>query len=100
MVRLCERQLMTSDDLINHKLGNGQYEIRSLLGRGGMAAVYLARQASLNRDVAIKVMTPELADDEQFVARFEHEAKLITQLQHPHILPVFDFGREDNHILS
>ncbi|RPI97054.1 MAG: serine/threonine protein kinase, partial [Chloroflexi bacterium] len=89
---------MTSDDLINQKIGRGQYEIRSLLGRGGMAAVYMARQASMSRDVAIKIMTPELADDEQFVARFEHEAKLIAQLQHPHILPVIDFGREDRHI--
>ncbi len=89
---------MTNDDLINQKIGRGQYEIRSLLGRGGMAAVYMARQASMSRDVAIKIMTPELADDEQFVARFEHEAKLIAQLQHPHILPVIDFGREDRNI--
>jgi predicted Ser/Thr protein kinase len=89
---------MTSDDLINQKLGRGQYEIRSLLGRGGMAAVYLARQSSMNRDVAIKVMTPDLADDEQFVARFEHEAKMFAQLQHPHILPVIDFGHEGKHI--
>ena len=81
---------MTSDDLINHKIGNGQYEIRSVLGRGGMAAVYLARQASMSRDVAIKVMTPELAEDDQFVARFDHEARLLAQLQHPHILPVFE----------
>ncbi len=89
---------MTSDDLINHKLGKGQYEIRAVLGRGGMASVYSARQASMNRDVAIKVMTPELAEDDQFVSRFEHEAKLIAQLQHPHILPVIDFGREGKHI--
>jgi len=89
---------MASDDLINQVLGRGQYEIRSVLGRGGMATVYLARQASMDRDVAIKVMTPELADDEQFVARFEHEAQLIARLQHPHILPVIDFGREDKHI--
>ena len=87
---------MASDDLINKQLG--QYQIRSLLGRGGMAAVFLARQASMDRDVAIKVMTPELADDEQFVARFENEAQVIARLQHPHILPVIDFGREDKNI--
>jgi uncharacterized protein YraI/predicted Ser/Thr protein kinase len=89
---------MASDDLLSKKLGNGQYEIRSLLGRGGMASVYLARQASMNRDVAIKVMAAELADDQEFVTRFEHEAQLIAQLQHPHILPVFDFGREGKNI--
>ncbi len=83
---------MTSDDLINQRLG--QYELKSLLGRGGMATVYLARQASMDRDVAIKVMAKELSDDEQFVARFEHEAQLIASLQHPHILPVIDFGHE------
>lgn len=87
---------MTSDDLINQRLG--QYEIKSLLGRGGMAAVYLARQASMDRDVAIKVMAKELSDDEQFVARFEHEAQLIASLQHPHILPVIDFGHEGKNI--
>ncbi len=89
---------MASDDLINQVLGRGQYQIRSVLGRGGMATVYLARQASMERDVAVKVMAPELADDEQFVARFEHEAQLIARLQHPHILPVIDFGREGKHI--
>ncbi|MBI5958631.1 MAG: protein kinase [Chloroflexi bacterium] len=88
----------TPDDIINQKLGKGQYEIRSLLGRGGMAAVYLARQSSMNRDVAVKVMASELADDDQFVSRFEHEAQLIAKLQHPHILPVIDFGREGKRI--
>ena len=87
---------MASDDLIGARLG--QYEIKSVLGRGGMAMVYLARQTSMDRDVAIKVMARELADDEQFVARFEHEAQVIARLQHPHILPVIDFGRENKQI--
>ncbi len=87
---------MASDDLIGAHLG--QYEIKSVLGRGGMAMVYLARQTSMDRDVAIKVMARELADDEQFVARFEHEAQVIARLQHPHILPVIDFGREGKSI--
>ncbi len=89
---------MAGEELINQVLGRGQYQIRSVLGKGGMATVYLARQASMERDVAVKVMAPELADDEQFVARFEHEAQLIARLQHPHILPVIDFGREGKHI--
>ncbi|WP_119067743.1 serine/threonine protein kinase [Aggregatilinea lenta] len=87
---------MASDDLIGARLG--QYEIKSVLGRGGMAMVYLARQTSMDRDVAIKVMARELADDEQFVQRFEHEAQVIARLQHPHILPVIDFGREGKSI--
>ena len=87
---------MASDDLINQQLG--QYEIRSLIGRGGMATVYLARQTSMDREVAIKVMARELANDEQFVTRFENEAQVIARLQHPHILPVIDFGREAQHI--
>ncbi len=89
---------MANDDLINQTLGRGQYEIRAVLGRGGMATVYLARQASMERDVAVKVMTPELADDEAFVERFEREAQVIALLQHPHILPVIDFGKEGEHI--
>ncbi len=87
---------MTSDDLINQRLG--QYQISAVLGRGGMATVYLARQTSMDRDVAIKVMARELADDEQFIARFQHEAQVIARLQHPHILPVIDFGREGKNI--
>ena len=87
---------MASDDLINQRLG--QYQITAVLGRGGMATVYLARQTSMDRDVAIKVMARELADDEQFIARFQHEAQVIARLQHPHILPVIDFGREGKNI--
>ena len=87
---------MSTDDLINQQLG--QYQIKSVLGRGGMATVFLARQTSMDRDVAVKVMARDLADDEQFVARFEHEAQLIARLQHPHILPVIDFGREGKNV--
>lgn len=71
----------------------GQYELHSLLGKGGMAMVYRAYQPSMERFVAIKVLSPSLASDAEFSARFEREARIIAQLQHPHILPVFDFGR-------
>ncbi|MEW6580736.1 MAG: protein kinase [Chloroflexota bacterium] len=71
----------------------GQYELHSLLGKGGMATVYRAYQPSMERPVAIKVLSPDLASDAEFIARFEREARIIAQLQHPHILPVFDFGR-------
>ncbi len=71
----------------------GQYKLGARIGKGGMAAVYRARQESMDRDVAIKVMAAELAHNEEFVARFEREARVIARLQHPHILPVIDFGR-------
>ncbi len=71
----------------------GQYELHSPLGKGGMATVYRAYQPSMERLVAIKVLSPDLAGDAEFIARFEREARIIAQLQHPHILPVFDFGR-------
>src|SRR5262245_28891158 len=74
----------------------GQYEIVSLLGQGGMATVYKARQPSMDRDVAIKVIGSQLTGDPNFVNRFEREGRVIAKLQHPHILPVYDFGREEN----
>src|SRR5690242_16906568 len=74
----------------------GQYEIISLLGQGGMAMVYKASQPSMDREVAVKVISGQLAGDPNFISRFEREARLIAKLQHPHILPVYDFGREDN----
>jgi serine/threonine protein kinase/type II secretory pathway pseudopilin PulG len=80
--------------LIGQRLG--QYEIIAKLGAGGMATVYRARQASVDRDVAIKVIRTDLMEDENFVARFRNEARLIASLQHLHILKVFDYGNQDN----
>jgi serine/threonine protein kinase len=82
------------DALIGQRLG--QYEIIAKLGAGGMATVYRARQASVDRDVAIKVIRTDLMEDENFVARFRNEARLIASLQHLHILKVFDYGNQDN----
>jgi len=81
-----------SDPLISQTLG--QYEIVSRLGKGGMATVYRARQVTMGRDVAIKVMSADLAADPEFVARFEREAHVIARLEHPRILPVHDFGHQ------
>lgn len=78
--------------LIGRKLG--QYEITALVGQGGMATVYLANQPSLERNVAIKVLPPHPGMNQQFIQRFELEAKTVGRLQHPHILPLFDYGSE------
>ncbi len=78
-------------DLIGQHLG--QYEITALLGEGGMAAVYRARQASAKRDVAIKVIKPNLIDQADFLKRFEREAQTVASLSHPFIRKVFDYGQ-------
>src|SRR5262245_25650141 len=72
----------------------GTYEIISPLGEGGMGEVYRARDAKLNRDVAIKVLPERLAQDPGALARFEREAQAVAALSHPNILAIFDFGTE------
>ena len=75
----------------------GIYEIKSELGRGGMATVYRGYDPRFEREVAVKVLPPELLHaDPQFRARFEREAKIIAQLEHPSIVPVYDVGEENN----
>src|SRR5262245_61607648 len=75
----------------------GQYEIKSLIGRGGMAYVFKAYQAALDRDIALKVLPPTLAEDPGFTERVRREAKSIAQLHHPNILAVYDFGVQDDY---
>jgi serine/threonine-protein kinase len=70
----------------------GQYEVLARLGAGGMATVYRARQDRVGREVAIKVMSPELVRHEVSAQRFEREAQLIAKLSHPHIVKLFDYG--------
>jgi tRNA A-37 threonylcarbamoyl transferase component Bud32 len=72
----------------------GSYLLLEQVGRGGAAAVYRARQESLGRDVAVKVLHRDV--DPQFAARFVREARAIAALQHPNILPVYDFGEQDD----
>ncbi|HLA45518.1 MAG TPA: protein kinase, partial [Aggregatilineales bacterium] len=73
----------------------GKYEIIDRLGRGGMAEVYRAYHAQLDRYVAIKLLHPFLAEDAEFKERFEREAKNIASLRHPHIVQVFDFDFDE-----
>lgn len=72
----------------------GKYEILGLLGKGGFATVYRARQTDLGREVALKVMKASLAESEDFLARFRREAHLIAQLDHPHIMTIYEYGQE------
>jgi WD40 repeat protein len=70
----------------------GGYRITRLLGRGGMSTVYVARDTRLDRDIALKVIAPELADDPAFVERFRTESRLAAALEHPAVVPVYDAG--------
>ena len=77
------------------------YSITRKLGQGGMASVYLAVQQSFGRDVALKVMSPLLNSDPTFAARFKREARIVAQLSHASIVPVFEVGEHDScHYLS
>ena len=69
-----------------------QLEILELLGRGGMGAVYKARQKQLDRLVALKILPPGVSHDPSFAKRFEREAKALAKLQHPHIVTLYEFG--------
>ena len=72
----------------------GPYEIVAPLGAGGMGQVFRARDARLERDVAVKVLSAHLSADRDALARFEREARAVAALSHPNILAIFDFGRE------
>ncbi|HSJ58249.1 MAG TPA: protein kinase, partial [Anaerolineae bacterium] len=78
-------------NLIGKTIGN--YQIIEELGRGGMAVVYRAYQSSLNRYVAIKVLPPQLGFDQQFIERFQREARAAAGLRHPNIVVIHDVGQ-------
>ncbi len=74
----------------------GGCQIVRELARGGMATIYLANQASVGRTVAVKVMSAHLLGDPTFMERFTREVSTTARLQHPHIVPIFDYGQEGN----
>jgi len=74
----------------------GRYEIRREIGRGGMATVYLAYDPRFKRQVAIKVLPRQFTHDPKYLARFEQEAQMIAGLEHPAIVPVYDFGEQED----
>lgn len=81
---------MTLQDLTGQIFG--QYELRQLIGVGGMGAVYRGFQANLEREVAIKVLSTALASETGYIERFYREAKTAAALEHAHIVPVYDYG--------
>jgi TolB-like protein len=83
----------TMSDPVGRTLGH--YRILSRIGQGGMGVVYRAHDDRLDRDVAIKVLPEEVAADSDRLARFEREARVVARLEHPNILAIHDFGRED-----
>ncbi len=82
-----------SEDLIG-KAVNG-YEILRQVGYGGMATVFLARQQSMNRNVALKFLPSNFIQDDTYLQRFEREVKIVAQLEHRNIVPVYDYGEHE-----
>jgi serine/threonine protein kinase len=85
--------LESDGELVGRRLGD--YQLEGLLGRGGMAEVYRARELPLGRAVAVKVLPARLAQDHTYVARFRAEAQRVAALQHPHIVPVYFYSERD-----
>lgn len=82
-----------SENLIGTTI-NG-YEILSQIGQGGMATVFLARQQSMNRNVALKFLPKQFMSDDTYLQRFEQEVKIVSQLEHRNIVPVYDYGEHE-----
>ena len=66
------------------------YQLQDMIGEGAYGAVYRARQEAVDRQVAVKIILPEFANRPEFIRRFETEAQLVAQLEHIHIVPLYD----------
>jgi len=82
-----------SSDLVGRRLGH--YRVDGVIGRGGMSTMYHATDVRLGRTVALKIMATDLADDAEFRERFVDEARNTSAIDHPHIVPLYDFGELD-----
>jgi serine/threonine-protein kinase len=82
------------------RLYSHRYQVTHLIARGGMAMVYRAQDLLLNRAVALKILYPELSADPLFVERFRREAQAAAKLSHPNIVPVFDWGEDEEEAFS
>src|ERR671931_451600 len=79
----------------------GRYEIRSKVGEGGMGEVYLARDTQLDRDIALKILAPDVARDQQRLHRFLQEARAASSLSHPNVAHIYEIGEaEDGHFIA
>jgi len=76
----------------------GPYQVMTPLGKGGMGMVYQAYQTGVDRVIALKILPQRFSKSDEFVQRFKREGRIIARLQHPYILPVFDYGEADNYI--
>src|SRR4051812_39214198 len=74
----------------------GQYTLKDQLGAGGMGVVYRAWQPTLEREVAVKILPPMLANQEGYIERFIREAKTSAALEHAHIVPIYDYGTQQD----
>jgi serine/threonine-protein kinase len=90
--------LTPSDPLLGQTLA-GKYRVEKLIKRGGMGAVYQGKHVLMDKTVAIKVLRPSLAVDDDVVARFSREAKAASRISHPHAVSVTDFGESENGIV-
>ena len=81
--------------IVNGQKISGRYEIKKLIGEGGMANVYLGYDSILDREVAIKVLRGDLSDDEKFIRRFKREAQSASLLSHPNIVQIYDVGEDE-----
>jgi serine/threonine protein kinase len=87
--------------LHNNLIGKvlGTCKLETLIGQGGMSAVFLAQQPHLSRHVAVKVLLPDVLMDsslyQEFITRFQREAHVIAQLEHINIMPIYDYGEQD-----
>ncbi len=72
----------------------GDFELHDVIGEGRFGVIYRAHQRSVNRQVAVKVVRPEYANNPEFLRRFEYEAQLVAKLEHPHIVPLYAFWRD------
>ncbi len=79
-----------------NKIGQGRYEIHDKLGSGGMAEVYRATDTTLDREVAIKLLSINFKDNQELIGRFEREARFVARLEHPHIVRLYDYGVDEN----
>lgn len=85
--------------LIGRSMDQGRYTVLKLIGEGGMGVVYQARQVSMDRMVAMKILRAQLAMDEKLLARFKQEALSVSRLRHPNTITVYDYGRTDDGLL-